>query len=87
MGARRNQFLFFIIALCTIYFIFGTLFYLVGGYYGSHPGDLTFLEAAWQAWTLILDPGVEFNTLRTPNRAVAGLTTVSVIACHAIVSL
>jgi len=76
MGARRNQFFFFIAALFTIYFVFGLLFYLVGGYYGKHYSDLTMLEAAWQAWTLILDPGVEFNTLRTPNRAVAGLTTV-----------
>ena len=38
--------------------------------------DLEMSEAVWQAWTLILDPGVQYNTRFTPNRVVAGFTTV-----------
>jgi len=76
MAHPRIQVLFFLTQLAAILFFLGSAFYAVGGYHGRSWYDLTMEEAVWQAWTLVMDAGVEYNTKHFNNRIIAGLTTV-----------
>ena len=68
MAHRGFQIVFFLCVLITVAFVTGTTFYANGVAYGTSWNDVSMLESVWQAWTLILDSGVQYYTLHTPNR-------------------
>ena len=75
--SAKHQLYFFLILLACVSGVFGSLLYSLGGMYGDSYGDTSVNEAIWQSWNIIIDAGIEFFVQGTPNRAVAGLITIS----------
>lgn len=76
MEATRNQVIFFVFNLLFIAFVCGSTFYSIGGLYGSTWREVSMSEAVWQSWSIIMDPGLQFNAVEQPNRVIAGFTTI-----------
>ena len=63
--------------LCAIAGFLGCCFYGLGGIYGDGYDDVTISEAIWQSFCILLDTGIEFLVIETPNRVISGVITIT----------